>query len=54
MIGIAVKIPKIQCILVAIKKSEFNSYMSNENEKSACNSHAHMFHLSKKQLYQKH
>ena len=28
-----------------ITKSEFNSYLSNENEKYACDSHAHMIHL---------
>ena len=27
------------------EKSEFHSYISDENEKYACDSHAHMVHL---------
>ena len=29
------------------EKSEFNSYISDDNEQDACNSHAHMVHLLK-------
>ena len=32
------------------EKSEFHSYISDENEQYACGSHAHMFHLLKKYL----
>ena len=28
-----------------MKKSEFHSYISDENERYACDPHAHMFHL---------
>ena len=27
------------------EKSEFHSYISDENEQDACNSHAHMVHI---------
>ena len=36
---------KVQLILAAIKKYEFHSYISDDNEKDACDSHAHTFHL---------
>ena len=36
---------KIQLIQVAMKKPEFHSYISDDNEQDACYSHAHMFHL---------
>ena len=29
------------------EKSELHSYISNDNEQDACNSHAHMVHLFK-------
>ena len=32
------------------KKSEFHSYKSDDNEKDACDSHAHMVHLFKTYL----
>ena len=38
---------QIQLILVAIKKSEVYSYISDSNEKKVRDSHAHMFHLLK-------
>ena len=31
-------------------KSQFNSYISDDNEQDACGSHAHMFCLFKKSL----
>ena len=37
---------QIQLILVAIK-TEFHSYISDDNEQYACDSNAHMFHLLK-------
>ena len=30
------------------EKYEFHSYISDDNEQDACDSHAHMFHLFKK------
>ena len=32
------------------ENSEFHSYISNDNEKDVCNSHAHMVHLLKTSL----
>ena len=29
------------------EKSELNSYINDDNEQDACDSHAHMFHLLK-------
>ena len=34
------------------KKYEFHSYISDNNEQDACDSHDHMFHLLKQHLYQ--
>ena len=42
---------QIQLILVAMEKSEFHSYISDENEQDECDSYAHMFHLLKKFFY---
>ena len=41
-------ISKIQLILVAIKKYEFHSYISDDNEQYACDPHANIFHPLKK------
>ena len=39
---------QVQLILAtAKKKSELNSYINDDNEQDACDSHAHMFHLLK-------
>ena len=36
---------QIKLILVAMKKYEFCSYISEDNEQYACDSHSNMFHL---------
>ena len=41
---------QIQLILVAMKKSLFHSYIIDDNEQDACDSHAHMFHIFKNDL----
>ena len=38
-------IPQIKLIEVAISKTESNSYISDENEQYACDSHAHIINL---------
>ena len=36
---------QFQLIQVSMRKTEFHSYISDDNEQDACDSHAHMFHL---------
>ena len=38
---------KIQLILVAMRKYELHSYLSDENEQDACDSHVHMVNIFK-------
>ena len=45
---------QIQLILVAMKKYKFHSYISDDNEQDACDSHAHMFPIFKKYLIQEY
>ena len=39
---------QFQLKLVKMEKSELHSYISDDNEQNACDSHAHMFHPFKK------
>ena len=41
-----------QLIQEEMKKSEFHSYISDDNEQDACDSHDHIFHLLKNDLIQ--
>ena len=45
MEGISVEYFPIPIDPVGNKKSEFNSYISDDNEKYSRDSHAHIFHL---------